>query len=84
MYLNSLQDRSPQPRQMPGHCTKATKRQWGLDAARISYLKDSVKGRFEGAIPVCREPAKENAQRLYIVKINALQHSSPCKTPDVA
>ena len=60
---------------MAGHGTEAPKGQGGLDAACIPNLQDSVKRGLQGAVLVGREPAKQNAQRLYLIKVDAL-HST--------
>ena len=60
---------------MAGHGTKPPKGQGGLDAAGITYLKDTVKGCLQGAVLVGWEPAEQDAHGLYLVKANAL-HSS--------
>ena len=61
-----------QPAQVAGHGAKAPEGQRGLDAAGIANLQDSVKGGLQGAVLVGGEPAKQNAQGLYLIKTDAL------------
>ena len=57
---------------MAGHGAKTPKGQGGLYAACITNLQDSVKGGLQGTVLVGGEPAKQDAQGLYLIKADAL------------